>query len=96
MVEFSHLDSVHLSDYRTVRSKDVFGTLGLININLDTYLCIITAASLVATVRPGEEVQRIDAVEFCQHISPVTCIMYGLMSSRLLEQVGLRSSTRQR
>ena len=66
MVEFSRIDSVDLSDYRTLRSKKVFGTLGLINIDIDTYLCVITAASLVATVRPGEEVQRILSVEFCR------------------------------
>ena len=68
MVEFSNLDSVDLSNYRNLQPKDVFGTLGLINVNLDTYLCVITAASLVATVRPGEEVQRIDAVEFCNTV----------------------------
>ena len=93
MVEFSKLDSVQLSDYRPVQPKDVFGTLGLININVDTYLCVITAASLVATVRPGEEAQRIDAVEFCEH-----CMTLGpvdvLMQSRLPEQARLRSSTR--
>ena len=76
MVEFSKLDALQLSDYKNVQPKDVFGTLGLINVNMDTYLCVITAASLVATVRPGEEVQRIDAVEFCEH--PLRPVYYRI------------------
>jgi hypothetical protein len=42
----------------------VYGTLGLINIKTDVFLCVITEALPVAAVRPGENVQRITSVEF--------------------------------
>ncbi|MCJ1396324.1 inositol polyphosphate 5-phosphatase [Xylographa bjoerkii] len=64
MVEFATLSTVDLIDYRSIRSSSVYGTLGLININKDVFLSVITAASPVATLRPGENVQRIVAVEF--------------------------------
>ena len=67
MVEFAALSAVDLTDYRPVRSSGVYGTLGLININKDVFLSVITAASPVATLRPGENVQKIVAVEFCKH-----------------------------
>ena len=66
MVEFAARDEVDLSDYRVVRSSGIHGTLGLININTDVFLCLITGAVRVATIRPGETVQRIHSVEFRQ------------------------------
>lgn len=74
MVEFSRLDAIDLTDYRTLHSSAVHGTLGLININTDVYLCVISAAVRVATVRPGETIQRILSVEFCQ--SPTLIFQY--------------------
>jgi hypothetical protein len=65
IVEFSQIDRVDLSDYKPLRHSGVYGTLGLINIDADVFVCIITHASSVATVRPDENVQRIAAVEFC-------------------------------
>ena len=65
MVEFTTLENVDLSEYRVLRASGVHGTLGLININADVFLCVITSARNVATVRPNETVQRILAVEFC-------------------------------
>lgn len=65
MVEFSALDEVDLADYRVLRASGVHGTLGLININTDVFLCVISGAIRVATVRPNETVQRILSVEFC-------------------------------
>lgn len=64
MVEFSSLTSVNLADYRTLTTLGVHGTLGLINIETDIFLCVISGAARVATVRPGETVQRITSVEF--------------------------------
>lgn len=55
--------SADLSGYRTLCSGH--GTLGLINLSGDIFLCVITRSSLVATVKPGESVRRIDSVEFC-------------------------------
>ena len=62
MVEFS--DQVNLSDYRVLRSSGIHGTLGLINIGKDLFLCVISGAVRVATVRPNETVQRIISVDF--------------------------------
>ncbi|KAL9639883.1 MAG: hypothetical protein Q9164_000631 [Protoblastenia rupestris] len=62
MVEYS--DSIDLSDYRALRASGVHGTLGLINIGSDLFLCVISRAVRVATVRPNETVHQILAVEF--------------------------------
>ena len=66
IVEFSSIDSVDLTGYRAIRNSGVHGTLGLINVDADVFLCIISNAVRVATVRPTETVQRILSVEFCQ------------------------------
>lgn len=73
-MEFSRLNAVDLTDYRTLHSSAVHGTLGLININADVYLCVISGAVRVATVRPGETVQRILSVEFCQSPILIPCM----------------------
>ncbi|KAK6507067.1 inositol polyphosphate 5-phosphatase [Arthrobotrys musiformis] len=65
MVDFSERSEVDLSDYHPMGSAlPCRGTLGLISLNGDVFLCVVTGASLVATVRPGETVYRIHAVEF--------------------------------
>ena len=70
MVEFSALDAVDLSNYRELHAVKVLGTLGLINVNNDTFLCIINGATRVATARPGETIQRITSVDFCPYALP--------------------------
>ncbi|KAF2090828.1 hypothetical protein K490DRAFT_62155 [Saccharata proteae CBS 121410] len=64
MVEFSTVQEADLSDYRSLSTLNVHGTLGLITVNNDVFLCVVSGASKVATVRPGETVQRILAVDF--------------------------------
>ena len=64
MVEFADASTVDLSDYRTLSPLPVHGTLGLITIANDVFLCLVTGASRVATVRPGETVEKIYGVEF--------------------------------
>jgi len=64
MVEFSPVDAVDLSDYRSLSSLSVYGTLGLITVNNDVFLCVVSSATKAATVRPEETVQRINSVEF--------------------------------
>lgn len=64
LVEFSPLASLDLTGYRSLRSA--LGTLGLITLEKDVFVCVITGSSQVATVRPGETVQRIHSVEFCK------------------------------
>ena len=62
MVEFVDQKSLDLDEYRVVNKT--LGTLGLITLRDDVFLCTITLADEVATIRPGEAVQRIQAVDF--------------------------------
>ncbi len=64
MVEFAETSSVDLSDYRTLSPLPVHGTLGLITINNDVFICVVTGTTKVASVRPWETVERIFGVEF--------------------------------
>ncbi|KUL87265.1 hypothetical protein ZTR_03389 [Talaromyces verruculosus] len=41
-----------------------WGTLGLIALNHDVFICVVTRSSRAATVRPGETVLKIENVEF--------------------------------
>lgn len=64
MVEFSPVSDKLLADYRPLTPRPIYGTLGLISIGGDAFLCVITQASRVATLRPGETVEKIEAVQF--------------------------------
>ena len=64
MVEFSPTSDRLLADYHPLTPRPIYGTLGLISIGRDVFLCVITQASRVATVRPGETVEKIEAVQF--------------------------------
>lgn len=64
MVEFTKVSKKTLSEYRPLTSRPIYGTLGLISVNRDVFLCVITHASRVSTLRPGETIERILAVEF--------------------------------
>ena len=66
MVEFSSLDEVDLAAYRALNVANAHGTLGLITVNGDIFLVVVSGASRVATVRPGETIQRIHSVAFCE------------------------------
>lgn len=48
MVEFTAHEDVDLTGYRILRASGVHGTLGLININADVFLCVISGAVRVA------------------------------------------------
>ncbi|KAI0600222.1 SacI homology domain-containing protein [Biscogniauxia sp. FL1348] len=64
MVEFTPITRYLLDDFRPLISRPIYGTLGLIAINQDVFLCVVTQASRVATLRPGETVEKIASVEF--------------------------------
>lgn len=64
MVEFSAKEDVDLEDYRAMHSVVAYGTLGLITVEGNVFLLVVNGASKVATVRPGETVQRIHSVGF--------------------------------
>lgn len=66
MVEFAASDTIGLDGFRTLTPSGVQGTLGLITISDDVFLCVVSGAARVANVRPGETVQRISSVEFCE------------------------------
>ncbi|OAA67286.1 phosphoinositide phosphatase [Niveomyces insectorum RCEF 264] len=64
MVEFTPTSKGMLSDYRPLTPRPVYGTLGLISVNRDVFLCVITQALRVATLRPGETIEMIQQVQF--------------------------------
>ncbi|TVY35511.1 Inositol-1,4,5-trisphosphate 5-phosphatase [Lachnellula occidentalis] len=64
MVEFVDISTTDLSDYRTLSPLPVHGTLGLITVDNHIFICVIESCLRVATVRPGETVERIGAVQF--------------------------------
>lgn len=68
-VEFATLKSLDLSSFRMIKPSGIHGTLGLINIDADIFLCVISGAIKVATVRPDENVQKILSVDFCSLLS---------------------------
>jgi hypothetical protein len=68
MVEFAPTSSLDLTHHRNVAAAR--GCLGLITLNNDVFLCVVTGSVEAATPRPGESVQRIYAVEFCMWIVP--------------------------
>lgn len=72
IVQFSVLDSFESSAYHSLRASGIYGTLGLINVGTDIFLCVISTAQRVATVRLDEHVQKILSVEFCWSSSLAT------------------------
>lgn len=63
MVEFANLSAIDWRDYRQL-THPCKGTLGLVTLGRDVFICLVNRSSLVATVRPGERGERIDGVEF--------------------------------
>lgn len=64
IVEFTSTSDRLLADYRPLTPRPIYGTLGLITVGEDVFLCVITQASRVATLRPGETVEKIESVQF--------------------------------
>ncbi|PSR92105.1 SacI homology domain-domain-containing protein [Coniella lustricola] len=64
MVEFIPVSNKILSEYRPLTPRPIYGTLGLVSVGRDVFLSVITHASRVSTLRPGETIERILAVEF--------------------------------
>lgn len=88
MVEFSTLEAVDLSDYRSLFSNSVHGTLGLVTVNNDVFLCVVSRATKAADVRPEETVQRIDAVEFhCLSSSEYDILLHDQVNPYSTDQI---------
>ncbi|RKF63933.1 Inositol-1,4,5-trisphosphate 5-phosphatase 1 [Erysiphe neolycopersici] len=64
IVEFLAKDCVDLNYYQLLSPLPVYGTLGLITINNIIFICVVTGAKRVASVRPGETAEKIYGVEF--------------------------------
>jgi len=64
LVELVSTDGADLDDYRVISPQGVTGTLGLITVENDIFLCVVSAAVKVAGARPGETVQRILNTDF--------------------------------
>ncbi|GAQ46767.1 SacI domain and endonuclease/exonuclease/phosphatase family protein [Aspergillus niger] len=62
LVEFAPLSSVDLKGYRVI--GDGHGTLGLVTLDNEVFLCVVTGSSKAASIRPGETVLRIHSVDF--------------------------------
>ncbi|KPI35313.1 Inositol-1,4,5-trisphosphate 5-phosphatase 1 [Cyphellophora attinorum] len=62
MAEFGELSNFDLTEHRNVAAAR--GTLGVITLNNDVFLCVVTGSVEVASLRPGETIQRIYGVEF--------------------------------
>ncbi|CRG89862.1 Polyphosphatidylinositol phosphatase INP52 [Talaromyces islandicus] len=62
LVEFAPRSPPSLEGYRLL--GEGWGTLGLISLNNDVFICVATGSSRAATPRPGENVLRIDNVDF--------------------------------
>jgi len=65
LVKYSPRSPEHLEGYRLL--GEGWGTLGLISLNNDVFICVVTGSSRAATLRPGENVLRIDNVDFCAY-----------------------------
>lgn len=63
LLEAFFRSSSDLQGYRLL--GEGWGTLGLISLNRDVFICVVTSSSRAATVRPGETVLKIENVEFC-------------------------------
>ena len=92
MVDFSALTAVDLSDYHPLSAYPIEGTLGLITIENDIFLCVVSGSTRVATVRVGvpgnETVQRIHGIDF--RLCPTVIVAIRLpvteIKSRLSKQ----------
>ena len=65
IVELAEVEKVDLSGYKPI-SLSVHGTLGLITVEDDVFLCVVSGTSRAAQRRPEETVNRILSVDFCK------------------------------
>lgn len=64
MVEFLPIPSADLSEFRSLTSLAIHGTLGLVTIGGDIFLCVVNGANRVASARQGENIHQLTSVEF--------------------------------
>ena len=92
MVEFLELHAVDLRDYRSLTRLGpggVHGTLGLMTVGSDVFLCVVNSASKVAQVRDRETVLRIGSVEFyCLNSSDYDHVLHDEINPYPTDDVG--------
>lgn len=64
VIEFLPREEVDLKEYRKLSDRDIHGFLGLIEVEGDTYISVITGAIQVASPIPNETINKIFSVEF--------------------------------
>lgn len=64
IAEFGPASDFELDTWRQLGFREVYGTLGLIAIGGDVFLCVVDSVTKAAEVRPEETVQRIGTVQF--------------------------------
>ncbi|KAG4301089.1 hypothetical protein PCK1_002788 [Pneumocystis canis] len=64
IAKFCKWNDIDYSEYSLITSKVVYGCMGLISIEDNIFICLITGYSQVATLRATETVNRIHDVEF--------------------------------
>ncbi|QSL66603.1 hypothetical protein MERGE_000985 [Pneumocystis wakefieldiae] len=64
IAKFCKWDDIDYSQYFLATSKPIYGCMGLISIEDNVFICLITGYSQVASVRATETINRIHDVEF--------------------------------
>jgi len=64
IAQFCHIDDLSQQGWNQLGHAKIYGTLGLVSLNGDVFVCVVSDARKVADPRPGETIQRISAVEF--------------------------------
>lgn len=64
LLEFTNRASIDFDKYRLLSDIEHKGCLGLIEINSDVFVCLISGSEVVANPRDGETVNLIHGVEF--------------------------------
>ena len=63
-MEIQPIQNAELDEYRRLSSQPILGTLGLLALGKDVFICVVRRARKVATVRPSETIEKILQVEF--------------------------------
>lgn len=64
IIEFTKRESINFDQYRLLSDIEHQGCLGLIEVNSDVFVCLISNSDVVASPRPGETINLIHGVEF--------------------------------
>ncbi|KTW30137.1 hypothetical protein T552_00615 [Pneumocystis carinii B80] len=64
IAKFCKWDDIDYSEYFLATSKVIYGCMGLISIENNVFICLITGYSQIASVRATETINRIHDVEF--------------------------------